>query len=170
MVRTLNLCSLLFLTSLPDSSNTHERADFWRAYTISLLFQNKQVQSRLNSVDIPSSELVKLLRKVLVHQRAIPESPLRELILTVMRLAAQLRCQRGVYEVDDTIRPGDRYNDERMVDFENPDLVETEADRTSVYAIVSNGVLWRSFTGEGAVQERIVKARVLVVIDKGDGE
>jgi hypothetical protein len=57
-----------------------------------------------------------------------------------------------------------------MVDFENPDLVETEADRTSVYAIVSNGVLWRSFTGEGAVQERIVKARVLVVIDKGDGE
>ncbi|KAF8245503.1 hypothetical protein K440DRAFT_634216 [Wilcoxina mikolae CBS 423.85] len=159
-----------------DISATLERADFWRAYTTSLLFQNQQVQSRLNAVDIPASELGKLLGKVQVPRRSVAESPLRELIRSVMHLTAQLRCQRGVYEVDDSIRPGQRYEDERMVDPKNPDLETDEASRASVRAVLSNGLVWKSFTGAGAVEERIFKARVVVVIAEevedgnGDGQ
>jgi hypothetical protein len=56
-----------------------------------------------------------------------------------------------------------------MVDLDNPDLKETEgASRASVRAIVSNGVVWRPFTGGEAMEVVIIKARVLVNIDKED--
>ncbi|KAF8533643.1 hypothetical protein BDD12DRAFT_898322 [Trichophaea hybrida] len=153
-----------------DNSATYERADFWRAYTTSLLFQNTQVQSRLNAVKMPAIELSRLLSKVQMTPRIVPETPLRDLLLSVMHLAAQLRCQRGIYEVDNSICLGDYYDDDRMIDLENPDLKETNDSRYAhVRAVVSNGVVWKSFTGPGAVVERICKARVLVVTCTGEG-
>jgi len=165
---SFNLRSLRYLT-LPDNSGTYERADFWRAYTTSLLFQNEQVKSVLGTVDVPASELGKLFSKVQVPRRSVAEIPLRDLLHSIRRLAAQLRCQRGVYEVDDSICLGDRYDDERMVDLENPDLKDTDdVKHARVRAIVSKGVVWKSFTGPSAVVERICKARVLVVTCTGE--
>jgi hypothetical protein len=128
------------------------------------------VRSRLDAVDIPTWELCKLLSKAQTDEPSIAESILSEHLQSVMVLAAQFKCQRGVFELDDSIHLGDRYDDERMADIQNPDLTGTEdAEFARVCGIVSNGMMWKSFTGERPAQERIFKARVLVTIDAGEG-
>ena len=84
-----------------------------------------------------------------------------------MSLAAQLRCQRGVYDVDDgAIAVGRDFNDERMFCLNDPDFGQPdEASRAPVRAIVSNAVVWRAFSGVGAMKGIISKARVLVDVD-----
>jgi hypothetical protein len=145
-----SLALYIYLTSL-DTSGSSERAEFWRAYTASLLYQNHEVKERLKDVDIISSDLCVLFSKV---QEGLPltvashMNSFREYLHCSMDLAAQLRCQRGVYEVDEIIKLADRYDDGRMVDLDNPDLKDSEdADRAFVSGIMSKGVVRKAFAG-----------------------
>ena len=155
-----------------DNSKTHERVDFWRSYTASLLFQTPQVHKRLvdTSDSVQAIELGRLLKKVLLRSpygSSSVISSLQDIISSAMSLAAQLRCQRGVYDVDDgAIAVGRDFNDERMFCLNDPDFGQPdEASRAPVRAIVSNAVVWRAFSGVGAMKEIISKARVLVDVD-----
>lgn len=149
-----------------DTSGSSERAEFWRAYTASLLYQNHEVKERLKDVDIISSDLRVLFSKV---QEGLPltvashMNSCREYLHSAMDLAAQLRCQRGVYEVDESIKLGDRYDDERMVSLDNPDLDLEDADRAFVSGIMSKGVVRKAFAG---AKEQICKARVIIFVDR----
>ena len=85
-----------------------------------------------------------------------------------MTLAAQLLCQRGVYEIDDAITVKCRFDDKRMFCLNDPGLGQScEASRAPVRAIVSSAVVWKSCSGVGAVEEIISKARVLVDVEIG---
>jgi len=86
-----------------------------------------------------------------------------------MVLAAQLRCQRSVYEVDESVQLEERYDDERMIDIDNRDRKDSEdVERAFVSGIISKGVVRRSSAGMKDAQELICKARVLVSINKPD--
>ncbi|KAF8533411.1 hypothetical protein BDD12DRAFT_491919 [Trichophaea hybrida] len=155
-----------------DTSGTSERAEFWRAYTASLLYQNLEVKELLKDVDTITSDLRVLFSKVQADLSSTVESHmnnLREYLHSAMDLAAQLRCQRGVYEVDDSVQLGDPYDDGRMIDLDNPDLKDSEdADHAFVSGIMSKGVVRKKFAGAKEVQEQICKARVLVFVNRPD--
>ncbi|KAF8245039.1 hypothetical protein K440DRAFT_423899 [Wilcoxina mikolae CBS 423.85] len=156
-----------------DTSGTTERAEFWRVYTASLLYQNPQVQARLKDVNTLSSNLCKLFSTVQADPSsitALQTNSFHDCLHSVLDLAAQLRCQRGVYEVDESVQLKDRYDDERMVDIDNPDRKDSEdVDRAFVSGIVSKGVV-RSSVSSNEAQEMICKARVLVSINIPEDE
>jgi len=87
---------------------------------------------------------------------------LQDILHSVMYLAARLRCQRGVYEVDESVQLGDPYNDETMVDIKDPDV----EDHATVSCIISRGLVKRPYKGATDVEELICKARVLVTVKR----
>ncbi|KAF8243914.1 hypothetical protein K440DRAFT_663817 [Wilcoxina mikolae CBS 423.85] len=157
---------------LGDTTKTLEKATFWRAYTSALLFQNPRVQSQLEQVDPQASGLLSTFNHVLRNPVTISDTnmtTLRKWLHSVVILAAELRCQRGVYEVDESVKLGDVYDDKRMldvkfaVDDENP-------GHAVVSAVISRGVVKREFVGDTKVQAQICKTRVLVKIERVEDE
>lgn len=107
----------------PDQTPNSDRAEFWRAYTASMLFQNAELQQSLSSAPEYEDQVVglaSLLYKLQAIPVGIEEGPyysLREIITTARTLTAQFRCQRGcVYEVDASVVVGDVYDDTKMTD------------------------------------------------------
>jgi hypothetical protein len=86
---------------------------------------------------------------------------LQDILQSVLHLAARLRCQHGVYEVDESVQLGDRYDDDTMVDIKDPDV----EDHAIVNCIISRGLVKRSYKGATDVEELICKARVLVIVE-----
>ena len=80
---------------------------------------------------------------------------------SAMGLAADVKCQRGVYEIDDSVHLGDSYDDTKMVNvrFSDDDEEDSEA---FVKAILSNGWVRRPYSGSKDIEARICKARVVV--------
>ena len=116
-------------------------------------------------------ELERLLKKVLsqsLQGSSSVISSLQDIITAAKLLAAQLRCQRGEYDID-YCAVGYKFDDERMFCLNNPDFESDEAGCAPVRAVISNAVVWRSFSGDGAVEEIISKARVLVDVDTNEG-
>ena len=72
-------------------------------------------------------------------------------------LAAELGYQRGVYQIEDDVRLGDRYDDSRMVDSTS---TADANDELYVCCIISRG--WVKRASQGAEQVRVCKTRVLV--------
>ncbi|KAF8544619.1 hypothetical protein BDD12DRAFT_814954 [Trichophaea hybrida] len=147
------------------TSSSLEKAEFWRAYTASLLFQNRQYEANLKDVSPQSADLYEIFGKVLRDSPSISRNYtilLQEILRSVMLLAARLRCQRGVYEVDESAQVGDRYNDETMIEIKNPDI----EDHATVSCIISRGLVKRSYKGATEVLELICKARVLVMVER----
>ncbi|KAF8541134.1 hypothetical protein BDD12DRAFT_830363 [Trichophaea hybrida] len=157
---------------LGDTTKTLEKATFWRAYTSSLLFQNPRVQSQLEQVDPQASGLLSTFNRVFRNPITITElnmTTLHKWLHSVVTLAAELRCQRGLYEVDDSVKLGDVYDDKRMldvkfaVDDENP-------GNAVVTGVISRGVVKREFVGDERVLAQICKTRVLVKIERVEDE
>lgn len=95
---------------------------------------------------------------------------LKDFVCCASNLAAELRCQRGVYEVDNNIRVGDTYDDSTMTDvtFSAADLDDEEENtqkQAFVSCIIAKGVVRRPFPGSTEVEKQLSKARVLVTVN-----
>jgi hypothetical protein len=75
-------------------------------------------------------------------------------------LASELKCQRGIYEMDYNIRAGDPYDDLRM---EEATCAEDFGEDAMVGVVLSKGWIKLPFRGAENVEEIICKARVLVI-------
>ena len=90
---------------------------------------------------------------------------LRKWLQSVMILAAELKCQRFVYEVDQSVQLGEPYDDTRMLDMKFV-VDEENASYAFVDAIISRGVVKRSYAGDKEVRAQIGKTKVLVKIER----
>lgn len=129
------------------------------------------MQARLKDVDTPSLDLYELFSGIQADSSSITShiNSFRECLHSVIVLAAQLRCQRSVYEIDESVQLEERYDDERMIDINDRDRKDSEdVERAFVSGIISKGVVRRSFAGMKDGQELICKARVLVSINMPD--
>jgi hypothetical protein len=147
--------------TIPDN-RIPEKAEYWRTYTKSLLFQNPRARDCIQDVLPLSTHLLDHLLAVQVGKN----NPVKEYMEAVQKsllnariLAADLGCQRGVYEIDDDINVGDRYDDSRMTDAM---FTAEVGDRVVVYCILSKGWVKRAYTGAKKIDVRICKAKVLV--------
>lgn len=79
-----------------------------------------------------------------------------------------MRSQRSFYGMDMTVKPGDRFDPERMEDFKST-LVTTElrdGEFGYVVAIVARGIVRKAHQGQENISGIISKARVLIAIAK----
>ena len=146
----------------PDKSDQKERKEFWRAYTCSLLFQNSDIAGSILAGDGYEPFLARLYELVQREKKELSESlskALQDRLQKAVLLAAELRCQRGVYEIEDNIKPGDPYNETWMDDVGF--TVET-CETPVVLCILSKGWVRKSFAGSDRVDSQVYKARVLV--------
>jgi hypothetical protein len=96
-----------------------------------------------------------------IHQ--IYVTALEGILYDAELLAARLKCQRGVYEVDKSVQIGDRYDDEMMVD-----VKYTDFENPIVSCVISRGLVKRPYKCATQVLEVICKARVLVEDSKDE--
>lgn len=147
-----------------DKSKTQEKAEYWRAYTKSLLFQNPQTKEGLTQVAQMATELIECLHSVQNEGVFRPGyiGLVEDSIKSSMTLAAEIKCQRGAYELDSSVHLGDPFDETKMVNviFSDDYEVGTEA---IVSGIVSNGWVRKSYAGSTDIEARICKARVVVV-------
>jgi len=160
---------LLFLLGPPyndlqslDHSGTYDRAEFWRAYTTSLMLQNATVKQYLSAANDQPQYLTTLLcalqRNPIDLDRLFYDT-LSELLLKARTLSAEMKCQRGLYEVDNNIQVGDPYDEATMEEIGFADL--DEAREAVVTAIIMKGIIKRpSPISKEVVQ--LGKARVLI--------
>lgn len=151
---------------LGGSTTANEKAEYWRAYTASLLFQNPDTkEDLLKSAETLAKEVCRQLSRVIPP--GTPElgedykKRLREISNTVTLFAAEMRCQRGYYEIEGEIRPGDLFDEKRMEDIGG---IADDEDCGPFYVtcILSRGWVRRPHRGSKEEQNRICKARVLV--------
>jgi len=148
----------------PDKSNTGEKTEYWKAYTKSLLFQNPTIVEDIHDVKPLSDRLFE--RLYAMHDgQVFPVQDYRKRVqkslVNARILAAQMGCQRNVYQIDDDVCVGSAYDDSRMMD--DKYTVEEDGEGTVVRCILSRGWVKRARVGdETAVPIYICKARVLV--------
>jgi len=146
-----------------DTSEPHEKAEFWRAYAASLIFQNPEVKADLQNVQTLSEELFILFRHVQTDPTAIsPRSvaTFQHHLRSAIFLAAQLKCQCQFYEIRNNVKVGAAYKTASMVYVKDLGLQETE--NIVVTCIISKSVVKRAYNGAKDVITEICKARVLV--------
>ncbi|KAF8243916.1 hypothetical protein K440DRAFT_32096 [Wilcoxina mikolae CBS 423.85] len=153
-----------------DKSPNYDRSEFWRAYTVSMLFQYSGVQQSLAEGEDQFVELVTLLYKLQVDPVELEDhfyATLKELLYSARTLAAELKCQRAVYEVDHNIRVGDPYDDESMVDVsystEFDDEEEAGRKQMVVTGVIVKGVVKRPWPGSPDVEAQLARAKVKVM-------
>ncbi|KAF8541132.1 hypothetical protein BDD12DRAFT_830360 [Trichophaea hybrida] len=154
-----------------DKSPNYDRSEFWRAYTVSMLFQFSGVQKSLAEGDEQSAQLVALLYGLQVDPVQLEDNfydTLKEILHSARTLAAELKCQRAVYEVDHNIRVGDPYDDSTMVDVSySTEIDDDEEERKKqmvVTGVIAKGVVKRPFPGSVEVEAQLARAKVKVVV------
>lgn len=87
-------------------------------------------------------------------------------LCSVAMLSAELKCQRSVYEIDDTVHAGQLFDESRMIDVKFTDQADDEnkEEEAVVKCIISRGWVRRSYGDFEDIHERLCKARVLVSI------
>ncbi|KAF8542986.1 hypothetical protein BDD12DRAFT_875504 [Trichophaea hybrida] len=154
-----------------DQSSCHEKSEFWRAYTISLLFQNPEVQHILGEVKDETRNILSYLNALLVEPLQL-DNQAYELLKDVARcarmLAAEFRCQRAFYEVDQSIKLRDPYDPNTMEDVRNSADVDVDEDeefldQAIVSCIVAKRLVRRPFAGSMDVAAPLSKAKVLIM-------
>ncbi|KAF8242418.1 hypothetical protein K440DRAFT_639029 [Wilcoxina mikolae CBS 423.85] len=84
---------------------------------------------------------------------------LRDVACCARMLAAELRCQFAFYEVDQSIKLGDRYDPDTM----DEATYSADVDEESVVVcIIANSLVRRPFPGSKDVAKRLSNAKVLV--------
>ncbi|CCX17461.1 Protein of unknown function [Pyronema omphalodes CBS 100304] len=79
----------------------------------------------------------------------------------IVVIAAELKCQRAVYEVDENVALGSKYDDVAMDDLTDS-IVDDDPRTFVVTAIVSRGLVRRRYSGSKDVMAYIFKTRVSV--------
>jgi hypothetical protein len=152
-----------------DKSQHFDRSEFWRAYTVSMIFQCSGVKKTLCEGEDQVATLATILyqiQPVVIEDHSY--TSLKSLLSSAKTLAAELKCQRAVYEVDHNIRIGDPYEDATMVDISFCDDEESERRQMVVTGIIAKGVVKRPFSGSPDVNAQLAKARVKVAFYEDD--
>jgi hypothetical protein len=127
-----------------------------------LLFQNSSIAAGFLAVGGYQNDLARFYELVQREKKELSESQseaLQDRLRKAVLLAAELRCQRGAYEIEDDIQLGEPYDEKRMDDVG----FTVEACVTPVVlCILSKGWVRRPFAGSDIVDSRVYKARVLV--------
>jgi hypothetical protein len=89
-------------------------------------------------------------------------SAVEETLHSIHKLSAELHCQRGVYEVDESVRLGEIYDETKMSDAKFSEEEDTEGMQAHVKAILSKGWVKKPFPGTSQIDACICKAKVLV--------
>jgi len=152
-----------------DASPTLEKAEYWRAYTVSLLFQNPQIQKLLQNVKQESDDLLNILLDVQVAPYHLPPeyiSELQRILRNLRMLRAQLRCQRAVYEVDHSVTVGEEYDESRMQGVQVAELenIDPKEETALVSCILSNGIVKKKYEASPEIEAWICRARVLIAV------
>ncbi|KAI5783430.1 hypothetical protein FPQ18DRAFT_310526 [Pyronema domesticum] len=79
----------------------------------------------------------------------------------IVVIAAELKCQRAVYEVDENVALGSKYDDVAMDDLTDS-IVDDDPRTFVVTASVSRGLVRRRYSGSKDVMAYIFKTRVSV--------
>ena len=143
----------------------HAKAEFWRAYAASLLYQHHGVQAALRDVQVLSEDLLALLRQVQTDPIVMSKRSLEALqnhLRSAVVLASQLKCQSQYYEIRNDVKLGDLYESAKMIYVK--DLGLQEMEDILVSCIVSKSVVKRAYDGADGVIAEICKARVLVSV------
>ncbi|CCX17469.1 Protein of unknown function [Pyronema omphalodes CBS 100304] len=152
-----------------DRSNNKDRSEFWRAYTASMLFQMDSTTIMLNSCEEDAQIILRLLT-------TMPTTPLDidddsylafvDILRNVRRLAAELRCQRSIYEVEQDIHVHQPYDDATMTDVQFSagldDDEEVEKRQAVITAVIAKGIVKRPYPGSKEVYAVISKPRVKI--------
>jgi hypothetical protein len=137
-------------------------------YTKSLIFQNPENKENLEDVRPESSDLLEYLGSVhLDTSTPVPEQfkALQKSLVDARVLAAELGCQRGAcYELDEDIKVGDPYDDERMTTATQTGEVDERDSQAVVSCVIAKGWIKRPYAGSKEIKARICKARVLVKV------
>ncbi|KAA8895127.1 hypothetical protein FN846DRAFT_894443 [Sphaerosporella brunnea] len=151
-----------------DTPDTGEKATHWRAYTVSRIYQNPVYREKvLENVrnmaqQFVSTELERVLQNPQFQENSLPA--LEQALLSIHVLAADLKCQKAVYEMDRTIRLGDLYDETTMEDVKFSSTLDEAGRPARVIAILSRGWVKVHSDGPEKIQEHVCKTRVLVGI------
>jgi hypothetical protein len=132
-------------------------------YLVSLLFQNPGIQHNLREVKHEVQYMSSHLYALQVDPPRLDEltyESLRDLACYARKLAAELKCQRAVYEVDQNIKLGDRYDPDTMEDV----TYMVDVDDAVVSCIIAKRLVRRPFPGSKDVTAQLSKAKVLVTV------
>lgn len=140
---------------------------------VSLLFQNSEVQRNLEQVEHEMQYILSHLHALQVDAPRLDDSAyesLRDLACYARKLAAEFRCQRAFYEIDQSIKLGVRYDPDTMEDVTyTADVDEDDEDEESqnhavVSCIIARRLVRRPFPGSKDVAAQLSKAKVLVTV------
>lgn len=154
-----------FINTTIDLSEDKTRAEFWRAYTASMIFQVPDTPVILDNCN----EEVGLIQSALM-QMATTSLPFDDnsmsvfvnIIRNATLLAAQLRCQRSAYEIIGYYLDSP-YDETTMtsVDFDLDDE-ETEKRQAVITAVIARGIVKRPYAGSREIHAVISKPRVKI--------
>lgn len=144
-----------------------EKYDYWRAYTVSLLVQNSMVMGDEQEVLVKHDSdslrvfLTKRLNLGIGNDKKLNDK-LLSIITDLRALSVDLKCQRARYKVDDSIKIGDVFDENKMIDLDCNDCMD--GGIMNVRGIVSDRVICirSGLDGASSDESQICKARVLV--------
>lgn len=93
------------------------------------------------------------------EQHEVDHEALREIFHAIFITAAELRCQRGLYEVEQ-LQPGVEFDEDLMDDLDNKEFGSEV--KMVVKVVLSNGIVKRPCRGSEEVIGRVCKPRVLI--------
>jgi hypothetical protein len=155
------ICTRIPLKKYEDSSETSEKTTFWRAYSCSLLFQNPDYQETIRALDGQIEDISLIVSHLLTDTRISLTKGSMKWLEDIVVIAAELKCQRAVHEVDESVVLGSKYDDVAMDDVTDS-IVDDDPRTFVVTGIISRGLVRRRCSGSEEVMAYICKTRVLV--------
>lgn len=144
-----------------DATGCPEKAEKWRAYTASMLYQSPAIRPMIEDVSEVQTSIVGTINHMFDSDTVVDASQaekLEEILKTASNLGAQMKCQRGYCELDFDTMPGDTWDSTRMGDIRKSD----DNDGAKVDWVISRGIVKRPWKGSNEVDERICPSRVIL--------
>jgi hypothetical protein len=87
---------------------------------------------------------------------------IQQALRSALILAVDMKCQRGVYQIDNRVQLGDLYDESTMSDVKFSEEEDGEDKQTRVIAILSRGWVKIPCDGSDEILAQICKTRVVV--------
>jgi hypothetical protein len=154
-----------FIDTMIDHSEDKNRTEFWRAYTASMLFQMSSTPEMLHECTQEVDFILAILMQMATISFQLDDNSIAAFVATIRTarfLAAQLRCQRSVYEVENYYVHSP-YDETTMtnVDFDFDDE-EMEKKQAVITAVIARGIVKRPYPGSNEIHAVISKPRVKI--------
>jgi len=146
-----------------DATADGEKTSNWRSETVSLLFQDPEFQRAVTMVSSISSDLLDVLCATSYRPCFQPQflECVDDSLRSILMLAAEMRCQRGGFRLDESVAVGALFDGETMQDVRSTDVKEGMQAR--VVAVLSKGWVRTPPKQAAGAERRICKTRVVVI-------